>query len=145
MVWLKPLLLTSGTANSPTALNLPPTCPLPAHFLYSSPATYWPHFHPSSAADGVSRPGLMNSSWLQVSYGHLHCLDLLKFRRDGTDFVAHLITLHWHVLAFDAVDRRVIILFVLQLLMVSYKITLDLFFTPDIISCWFRCWFKIFS
>lgn len=41
-----------------------------------------------------------------MSYGHLHRLDLLVFRRDGADFIAHLIALHWHILTFNAGGER---------------------------------------
>lgn len=44
----------------------------------------------------------MFASGLEVGYGHLHRLDLLIFRRDGADFVAHLITFYRHILPFDA-------------------------------------------
>lgn len=44
----------------------------------------------------------MFGSRLKVGYGHLHGLDLLVFRRDGADFVAHLIAFHRHVLALNA-------------------------------------------
>lgn len=37
-----------------------------------------------------------------MGYGHLHCLDLLVFGRDGADFVAHLVAFHRHVLALNA-------------------------------------------
>lgn len=46
----------------------------------------------------------MLRAWLQVGDGDLHRLDLLVFGGDGADFVAHLVSLHRHILALDAAN-----------------------------------------
>lgn len=38
--------------------------------------------------------------------GHLHCLDLLEFRRDAANLVAHFIAFHRHILALDAEETE---------------------------------------
>lgn len=64
-----------------------------------SPTPYWAQ---RSAADDASCPGLVFGSRLEVGYGHLHCLDLLMFGRDGAELVGHLVAFNRHILALDA-------------------------------------------
>lgn len=84
---------------SPASFHFRFKLPIPPTGLVDPTA---PHESRPSAADNVSRPGLVYDSRLEVSYGRLHRLDLLVFGRDGADLVAHLVALHWHILALDA-------------------------------------------
>lgn len=52
----------------------------------------------------MAAPGLVLGARFQVGDGDLHGLDLLVFGRDGTQFVAHLVALHWDVLALNVRD-----------------------------------------
>lgn len=59
-----------------------------------------------SAADDVSRPGLVLGSRFEVGNGHLHRLHLHELGWEGAGFVAHHVTLYGHVLALDAGRER---------------------------------------
>lgn len=52
-------------------------------------------------ADDLTRPGLVLGAWVQVCDDHLHCLDLLVLRRDGTHLVGDLVPFHRHILALN--------------------------------------------
>lgn len=57
-----------------------------------------------SLADDMAAPGLVLGARFQMGDGDLHSLDLLVFGRDGAQFVAHLVALHWDILALDVRD-----------------------------------------
>lgn len=74
---------------------LTPPTPLPSHQRGSG-----------SAVDGAPRPGFVFGPRFEMGDGHLHCLDLLEFRRDAANLVAHFIAFHRHILALDAEERE---------------------------------------